>query len=324
MTDFKTEYGNFTEIQSYNLYDDNTLKDCMCRNSNMISTKYGSLIPQYDFKEVRRLTNPSVTFTKSQKLKSISLNSLTPIETSVGTLNVEYLTFYENGNIETLYPLNGQLSPYWQENQEYELAQSTEISLPFGKIKAKIKVLYFYQTGELKGITMWPGERIEIPTPLGNQPARLGAGFFEDGTVKSFEPAEPLSLNTPIGEVIAFDANNYSYFRESKAVTFTKDGQLEAIFTSNNIISVTDSDGELTDFAPTCYEDEYSESNIYVYPMQIDFEEGNITFNRVDKFKLSETKFAIHEMLIEMEKQECTEDCSTCSSTCTPGGISLI
>jgi hypothetical protein len=53
------------------------------------------------------------------------------------------ITFYEDGSIESLFPLNGQISAFWSEEEEGALARKFDftfheritIDTPIGKIK---------------------------------------------------------------------------------------------------------------------------------------------------------------------------------------------
>jgi hypothetical protein len=50
-----------------------------------------------------------------------------------------------------------------------------DFDLPVGKFSAKTISLHFYRSGALKSLTLWPGQRITIETPVG--PVRTRTGF---------------------------------------------------------------------------------------------------------------------------------------------------
>ena len=322
MESFITEYGKISNISSYHLYDNGNLKDCTTNRPNIIKTKYGDLVPQYDYVDVRRKYIKSISLFPNGELEHISLNEQTSIKTSIGIIKAELITFYLNGNVNRIFPLNGQLSAYWDEEQEYALSTDINLTFPFGSFTTKPTGIYFYENGAVKGFSLWPNEEIEINTPIGNQLVRLGITLYENGNIKSFEPNSPLSVLTPIGDILAFDANNYTFFKESKSVNFYEDGTLESLMTSKNKITVVDSDKNSYIYEPKCY-DELGNGELYIYPLKVSFSNNTISFNDLDKFILDKCSFIIEELTIN-SAPTCTSDCSTCGASCSPGSISIV
>jgi len=322
MESFVTKYGEISNIANYNLYENGNLKDCTTKRPNIIKTKYGDLIPQYEYIDVRRKYIKSISFFPNGELEHLSLNNQTPIETSIGIVDAELITFYLNGNINRIFPLNGQLTAYWDEEQEYALSTDINLSFSFGNFTTKPTGIYFYENGHVKGFSLWPEEEIQINTPIGNQSVRLGIALYENGNLKSFEPSSPLSVSTPIGDILAFDVNNYTFFKESKSVNFKEDGTLESVLTSKNKITVVDSDKNTYIYEPKCYDD-LGNGDLYIYPLAISFLDNIVSFNALDKFKISDCTFIIEELAID-STPKCTSDCSTCGASCAPGSISIM
>lgn len=317
MESFFTDYGTLSGITNYNLYENGNLKDCTTKQPNIVKTKYGDLIPQYDYVDIRRKYIKSVSFFPNGKLEHISLNDVTPIETSIGIINAELITFYSNGNINRIFPLNGQLSAYWTEEQEYELSKEQNLSFPFGNFPARTTGIYFYENGNFKGFSLWPDEKMEIDTPLGKQIVRLGISLYESGNLKAFEPNSPLSVSTPIGDILAYDANNYTFFKEIKSVNFFEDGNLHSLLTSKNKIKVIDSNKNIHSFEPRYYDD-LGNGDYYIYPLKISFLDDLISFDDNKNFSLKECTFIIQELKLDLTNK-CTSDCSTCGASCSPG-----
>ncbi|WP_255334335.1 hypothetical protein [Methanosarcina sp. KYL-1] len=46
-------------------------------------------------------------------------------------------------------------------------------------------------------------ERITIDTPAGKMPVRTGFKLYEDGSIESVEPEEPVPVKTPLGSINA-------------------------------------------------------------------------------------------------------------------------
>ena len=95
----------------------------------VIRTKVGDLIPLYDISDGRQKNRPSVEFFDSGEVYSVYLQERTNIKTPVGEIPAEFVTFYKSGAVKRVFPLYGQLSGFWTEDQEYELA--TEITVKF-------------------------------------------------------------------------------------------------------------------------------------------------------------------------------------------------
>ena len=322
MKSFITEYGILSNLVDHNLHENGTLKDCILKGYNIITTKYGDLIPQYDYIDVRRKYIKSISFFKDGKISRISLNKQTPIETPIGIIDVELVTFYPNGNIDRIFPLNGQLSGYWDEEQEYALAKNINFSFPFGNFISKVTGIYFYEDGHVKGLTLWTNEIIEIDTPIGKQSIRNGLSLYGNGNIKAFEPSVPLSISTPIGSILAFDDSGYNFFKECKSVNFNEDGSLKSVMTSKQKITVIDSDKNIHVYEPKCYED-FDDGNLYIYPLEVDFFNKSVSFNNLNSYVIEECNFLIDE-LAQNSSTMCTHNCSSCGTTCSSNSISIV
>lgn len=323
MESFLTKYGLISGIASYNLYENDNLKDCtIIKQPNVLKTKYGDLIPQHDYIDIRRKYIKSISFYPNGQLKRISLNEQTPIKTPIGIINAELITFYINGNINRIFPLNGQLSAYWDEEQEYALSKEINLSFPFGNVNLRSTGIYFYEDGNVKGVSLWPNEKLKINTPLGEQLVRLGFSLYKNGNIKAFEPSSPISINTPIGNILAFDSNNYTFFKDIKSVNFTKNGSLDSILTSINTIKVIDSSKKVHVFEPRYYDD-LGNGDYYIYPIKISFLNDSVCFNDVNNFPINECTFIIEDLILPAPS-ECTSDCSTCRASCSSSSISIV
>lgn len=324
MESFITKYGEISGIVKCNLYENDNLKDCTTNKPNILKTKYGELTPQYDYIDIRRKYIKSISFYENGDMQRISLNDQTPIETSIGIINSELITFYPNGNINRIFPLNGQLSAYWDEAQEYALSKETNLHFPFGNVNLRTTGIYFYENGNVKGVSLWPNEELKINTPIGEQSVRLGFSLYENGDIKAFEPSSPISISTPIGDILAFDSNNYTFFKDIKSVNFTKNGLLDSILTSKNTIKVIDSSKKVHAFEPRYYDD-LGNGDYYIYPLKISFLNDLVCFNDINTFPINECTFIIEDLILPtLSASECTSDCSTCRASCSSSSISIV
>ena len=218
----------------------------------VIRTKIGDLTPLYDISDGRQKNRPSTEFFDSGEIYSVYLQDRTTIKTPVGDIPAEFVTFYKSGAVKRVFPLYGQLSGFWTEEQEYELATDITINLFGRKITVKPLCLYFYESGQLKSITIWSKERITVSTRYGDITTSLGLSFYEDGNLESIEPVLGSKITVPESEredvfpvVISSDgkpnwnggilypfyARLISINADDNSLKFTDDGKIKSIRT---------------------------------------------------------------------------------------------
>lgn len=237
------EYG-LKGVTSYTAYENGRIEKCRLSAYNIIPTKYGYLVPQFNNPGIRRKDSKALSYYKSGKLRSISLEEQTGITTSVGTFKAELITFYENGSIDSLFPLNGQISFSWSEEEEGGLAEVYDFDLPIGKFKAKISGLRFYPNGSLKSLILWPGEVIELNTSFGRIAVRNGFKLYENGSLASLEPAEPIYVNTDAGLIKAYDSDAVGVDADNNSLKLSEEGKIIGLATSGDILISNTRSGE--------------------------------------------------------------------------------
>ncbi len=308
----KTIFSDLTKaidlkgISSKNYYQDGSLKDCILNEENYISTAYGELVPKYGPEEARSKYHPSVSFYKSGAIKSIALEYQTRITTTQGVFPAELVTFYESGAIKRLFPLNGKISGYWTEADEEGLCEAFRFSFPFGSFKVKIISLCFYESGNLKAMTLWPGETIVLKINSELYPVRIGFSLYEDGQLKSIEPAYELSVETPIGDIKAYNYSAIGISGEANSLCFSRDGSIKALATSNTKIEVYSSDGSVELMEPMIRPDPEEEDKFIILPLLISFEGRSV------KFQGNYTR--IYDMQTTRFKLMCAQNTSAASS----------
>ncbi|MDN5299927.1 MAG: hypothetical protein PWP51_2480 [Clostridiales bacterium] len=216
--------------------------DAVAKKAVHVQTAHGIFTPRFKREEARQKFSKSVSFHESGELKSIVPQEQTAVITPIGTYPAELITFHKNGMVYRVFPLNGQIDGFWTEADESALADSYAFDLKIGKFTAKVISIQFYDSGALKGVTLWPGERIDIMTPQGEMPCRIGFNLYPDGSLKSFEPANPVVIQSKIGAISAFDYNALGIHADHNAIVFSQEGDLISVLTPLTTILVSRGD----------------------------------------------------------------------------------
>lgn len=248
-----------------------------------LDTAVGPLVPFHDdSRDDQRRPNPkpAVCLHPNGQIASLPLENRTPITTPLGVVEVELVTFYENGALKRIFPLNGKLTGFWSEADEARLAKAIPMPLP-GGTTALIKPLncLFYPSGALKAITLWPGDSVEIETPLGKAQARVGVAFHESGALASFEPTAPWKVETPIGRIAAYDPDPEGVCGDVNSIGFFPDGAISHLTSVDDRVFATGPDGKTVEFKPVrtpcrCSED----GEDHLLPVFVTFADGEVRF----------------------------------------------
>lgn len=257
---------------------DGSLDTVMVGEKVLLNSMVGKLVPRYTIDEQSRKKEAPVKFYKSGQLKSLPLEDATEIDTSIGKINAELLTFYPGGALKRLFPLNGKITGYWTEENEYELAEFIEIPTSVGNLTVKPIYLQFFESGELESIGFWPRERVNIKIAQGEIGIRKGISFYRSGALKGFEPAEEIQLQTGIGAIKVYDPDPNGLFAENNAVRFYENGKIQSVSTASNQVSVKTPEGEEYTFTPDTVVSYCDDSAFFISPMRILFKEDSIGF----------------------------------------------
>ena len=314
MQTISTKYGTLKGISSRELFEDGSIKSCMVTEFNELVTPLGILVPQYETDNVRRKYTSSVTFYNNGNIRSISLHQQTPIQTSIGKFPAELLTFYKNGSLKRLFPLNGKISAYWTEEDEYSLAQEFDFEFSFGKFKKKVIAVYFYESGSVKGLTFWPGDSVSIHSPLGEVEARIGITLYPDGQLKSFEPNAPIAAATPIGEITAFNPDAIGIHGDLNSFVFYEDGRIKSLMSSYNLVTITDQNGRKEAVSPRLKPSLLDEDKMAIMPLLIVFHDKQVGIgNRIiNQYNIDNCTFTIYH--IPQVYKPRINDCSVCDA----------
>lgn len=315
MEELNTRYGILNGISRIDYYEDGSIKECTLNSLNRLNSSYGTLVPQYEDGGIRRKHIESLSFYKNGGLKSIYLQKQIHVNTSIGIVPAEFMTFYENGDIKRIFPLNGKITAYWTEQDEYNLAEELEFDLSIGKLKQKVIGIYFYEGGSVKSITFWRGNNIKIHTPVGDVPSRIGVAFYEDGKIKSAEPGTNIAVKTKIGTIKAYNTAALGIHGDLNSLSFSREGEVESLITSTDRIEVTNKKtGEKQVYRPMLKQSIINENSMEVIPLNIEFQKNKVKFSNgfMHKF-LSEYTIDEYDFNIKTLSLNINSPCSSCT-----------
>ncbi len=307
---------NLLGIVSAFCFESGRIKECILCEKNVIKTKYGDLIPKYGEDEVRKKYCPSISFYESGKVKSISLESSTLIKTTLGTFPTELVTFYESGSLKRIFPLNGKLSGYWSQEDEEQLCEEFQFYFPFGSFKTKIIGLCFYESGNLKSMTLWPGETVILKNADRLIPVRIGFSLYENGKLKSVEPAYEITVTTLIGELTAYNESALGINADCNSLIFTENGSIQALCTSSSKVAIFEKGGSFETMKAEVKPDPFEEGVFSLIPLEISFEGHYVNFKSSKKriYDINTTRFTIiNDSGTDSGSSLSCTDCSACN-----------
>jgi len=292
MSTVETKYGILNEATLTGKYSTGENEYYSLDEISKLKVLGYDLVPLYGYQDSRRKELPAIRFYKEGNIRNISLNDSTNILTKVGEFEVEKIVFYESGMINRLFLLDGKLSGFWSEDDEYNLAKIQKFNLPIGKFEAKVISLHFHRTGDLKSITLWPKEKILLN--IGDQMVnvRIGISVYEHGRIESCEPAKVTLIDTPIGKIQAFDRNTLGIHGEANSLKFYKNGEIKQIVTSTNTIEVNKDNGEKHIYSPKRVK-KYSGDIESFETVTIEFLENKIIINKKYEYEYDNNTFNI-------------------------------
>lgn len=309
--ELQTKYGILSGVSSIEWYPNGMIKECQVNERIQLKTSAGCLIPQYTNEGVRSKYIKSLGFYESGNIKKVALQEQTTVNTLAGKFVAELITFYDNGNVKRLFPLNGKITGYWTEDNEFELAVPINIKLPFGEYEKKLIGIHFYELGMYKSITLWPKELLKLQLSGKVYGVRFGISLYPSGNIKSLEPAYPIIVNTPIGGITAFDINATGINGDLNSLMFFEDGRVSSLMTSSDIIRITNKDKKEYVIKPGLKPSMISDNSMDIVPIYISFNDYNVTFTgeEIHTFDSRECEISITNNGFVP-----TEKCSSCAS----------
>ncbi|BCJ97614.1 hypothetical protein [Anaerocolumna chitinilytica] len=242
--------GIFGEVTSFQTYPSGELESLKLEGKNMVVTHAGELIPAYT-ETPRRKNTPSVEFYKNGMMKAVMLEEQSEVVTPIGEIPAEKITFYPSGEVHRVFITDGKISGFWTEEEEKNHNIPLTFEFDFTSFTAYLSAINFYQSGAVRSITLYPGERVLINTPAGEMETAIGFSLYESGELESVEPAAPVRIATPIGYLSAYDSNALGVHADENSLKFSAEGKLLSIKTEENRIIIQSDKGSQDKFYST-------------------------------------------------------------------------
>ena len=292
----------------------NSIRLCQ---ENMIITHAGQLIPYYGEDSPRRKYKASVAFFEDGALRSVSLNAQQEVNTPIGEMPAELVTFYNTGELKRLFPLDGKISGFWSEEDERGLNIPFNFEFDFTAFSAMLSGLCFYKSGNIRSITLFPNETIKISHPLiGSLDVKQGFSLYESGKLQSFEPAAPVKIQTPIGIISAFDPNANGINADMNSICVDEHGNFTSLVCPSDRIHVfRKSDSASFIFKPEIIYAADEPAELLALTLKFDYENYTVTIidgnGQPNTFEFDDTYIIYNDAISSLG---CSSgDCANCS-----------
>lgn len=293
MKTIETKYGLLKDANVASYYSTGEIESYNVEGESVLDILGHTLTPLYGFLDERRKEFPPVKVYKNGNIKSIGLNKATLIKTKIGVFEAEKITFYKEGPINRLFLLDGKLSGYWSEEDEYNLSKMYKFNFEFAFFESKVISLHFYKTGELKSLTLWPKDRVKLNIGDYSIVSRIGFSLYESGKIKSCEPFRPTTIKTPIGDIDAYDINAIGIHGDTNSLNFYEDGGIRSLITSKNTITIKTPSGDDIFHSPKKIR-LYSSSDVMdTITLKLEFRENLIIIDGQYEYNINENEFEI-------------------------------
>lgn len=287
MPTITTSFGPIEALPGAELFPDGSVRSCRAARACPLDTPIGTLVPQHNASTLRKRQLPAILFHPNGMIRNLPLEEQVMVPTPLGPIPAELVTFHDSGELKRVFPLNGALNGYWNQEDELRLAAPMDLETPAGPVRAMFLSLYFSSRGSLRSLTLWPGQTIDVPSPLGSVAARIGLSFFDSGAIRSLEPAAPWAVPTPVGEVLAWNPDAIGISGDANSLRFRENGGLLGLVTSTNSFDVTLENGRMRRVSPPLRRHPCDAGRMEAGPLALEFGGGTVAFASSDLPRLS-------------------------------------
>ncbi len=282
-----TLFGSIEALPGAEFHPDGSPRSCIPARACPLETPLGTLVPQFTANTLRRRQLPVVSFHPGGMLRNVPLETQTVVPTPAGPISAEQVTFYRDGALNRIFPLNGALSGYWTQEDEVRLAEPLSLETPVGPVEALFIALHFNPAGGVRSLTLWPSETLDVPSPQGSIATRIGVSFFDSGALCSLEPATPTAVSTPIGRLLAFDADALGLCGDACSLRFRENGSLFGLKTAHHAFDVVQENGRVRRISPALRTNPCDGERTEAAPMALEFASGRASFEVADRLRIS-------------------------------------
>ena len=191
-----------------------------------VNTRYGCLMPYSGASDYRKKFRFAVDHYYDGAVKSVYLEEPQVLSFPAGDFQTELITFYEDGNAKRIFPLYGQISAYWSIEEEVETAPYYDFEISGVMLHVRPQCIFFYPSGKIRAVTIWPCDEISVMTPTGPVRTKLGFELYESGALRSIEPVYGTVLSTPQGDIRPFRFRPVMMHAENATLKFTEQGEI--------------------------------------------------------------------------------------------------
>ena len=193
---------------------------------DIINTKYGNLLPGSGASDYSKKHRCAVSYYDSVSLRSVYLEEPSVLSFPAGDYQTELITFYEDGNVKRIFPLYGQISAYWSIEEEAENAPYYDFPIAGEELHIRPQCIFFYPSGKIRAITLWPSDEISVKTPVGSIRTKLGVELYENGNIRSIEPVYGTVISTPEGIIKPYRFRMVMMHAENATLKFDEEGRV--------------------------------------------------------------------------------------------------
>ena len=193
---------------------------------NTVNTKYGELRPYSGASDYRKKYRFAVDYYNDGSLRSVYLDEPEILEFPAGRFQTELITFYEDGNVKRVFPLYGQISAYWSIEEEAENAPYYDFNVSGDTLRIRPQCIYFYPSGKIRAVTLWPGDEIVVTTTADKVKTRLGFELYESGSLRSIEPVYGTVIKTSKGDIKPYKYRPVMMHAENATLKFEENGNV--------------------------------------------------------------------------------------------------
>lgn len=276
MERLETPYGILEGATDLTYYKSGKLRSCKLEVYNQIATTIGIMVPQHGEINTRTKWRETLSFYETGELKSIYLKAPTEVNTTVGRVKAEFITFYKEGTIHRLFPLYGQVSGYWSEDEEYQLAEKVTFKVGNLQVDNKINSYCFYPSGQLKSLSLWKKEILMAQFNKKAIAIRLGVAFYENGHIKSLEPYIPTMVKTLIGDIMAYSNEPIGIHGDTNSLVLDELGKIKSVMTVSTAVQIKNHLGEEKVITPHLVRSQLDLEKWIIAPIRISFTEKQV------------------------------------------------